>query len=199
MRLFRRSARSPSHVLHPRWRSIEEILEAHPVLRLDLGCGYVKPDGFVGLDDLSGKLAQVADEANAPDVYLDLNAARYPFPDGSCTEIRGSHFLEHSNLPHVFEEVHRLLRAGGTFLFVVPYANSAEGMYPGHQIFLTERFFHENLMFQELFEIVREEFFPTELYEQLPEALREELPFDLARRVLFNVCHQMLVEARPRK
>ena len=191
------------YVLHEPWRSIDELVAARRgpdgLLRLDLGCGYVKPDGFIGLDDLSGATSQIPDAANPPDVFIDLNRRRYPFPDESCDEIRASHFLEHSEITHVWEEVHRLLRPGGTFFFVVPYANSAEGMFPGHLTFLTERFFEQNLAFRELFRTVRIEWDASDVWDRVPDALKEQLPFDVARQVLFNVCNQMRYWATPRK
>jgi SAM-dependent methyltransferase len=192
-----------TYTLHPRWGSLEELIEAHAdedgAIQLDLGCGYVKPDGFIGLDDLTGAGAQLPEEERAPDVFLDLNSAPLPFDAYSCREVRCSHFLEHSNLDHVFDQVFRVLRPGGIFLFVVPYANSAQGMFPGHQIFLTERFFYENLHFQRLFRIVREDYTPSDVWESLPKGIKELLPFEQARQVLFNVCHQMTIWAIPRK
>lgn len=168
-------------------------------LRLDLGSGYVTPPGFIGLDDHSGEDAQSASDGRAPDVLLDLNSAAIPFEDGSCQEIRATHFLEHSNLPHIFDECHRLLRAGGVWHFKVPYANSAEGMFPGHSIFFTERFFQQNLHFQRLFELQRIEYTPSDVWAEVPRLIRRLLPFDIARKVLFNVCWEMLVWATPRK
>jgi len=142
--------------LAPQWASIEQIVEAYAPdgVRLDLGCGYVKPQGFIGIDNLVGERTQVVDETNAPDILMDLNRIPLPFRDSSCTEVRSSHFLEHSVLDHVIDESYRVLRPGGLFLFTVPYANSAEGMYPGHSVFLTEKWFHENLNFGQKFEIL---------------------------------------------
>lgn len=85
--------------LNPRWRSLDEIVAAHPDgnLRLDLGCGFVKPEGFIGIDDMTGSAVQIASHENAPDVIMDLNNQPLPFPDASCSEVRSSHFLEHSS------------------------------------------------------------------------------------------------------
>jgi predicted SAM-dependent methyltransferase len=187
--------------LAPQWASIEQIVEAHAPdgVRLDLGCGYVKPQGFIGIDNLVGERTQVVDETNAPDILMDLNSFPLPFPDSSCTEVRSSHFLEHSVLDHVIDESYRVLRPGGLFLFTVPYANSAEGMYPGHSVFLTEKWFHENPNFGQKFEILEERFDPSDDYQRLPWLVRKLLPFDKARTFLFNACWQMTISARPRK
>jgi SAM-dependent methyltransferase len=199
MRLPRGAARN--YVLGERWGSIEEILAATRAdgLRLDLGCGYSKPPGYIGLDNLVGEGAQIKNEANAPDILMDLNREPLPFPDESCEEVRSSHFLEHSILDHVIDESHRVLRPGGSFRFAVPYANSAEGMFPGHTIFLTEKWFHENLNFQAKFEIVSEDYLPSDDWLELPRTLRRLVPFGFARKHLFNVCREMTVVARPRK
>ena len=185
-------------ILAERWSSIEEIVAAHPELKLDLGCGYVKPEGYVGLDDLrgvGGLAGQLPSVEGGPDVLIDLNADDYPFPDGSAVEVRSRHFLEHSLLDHVFGEAHRLLAPGGRFVAIVPYANSADGMAPGHNVFLTERFFERNPSFQEKFEITRVTYRQSEEWEAWPRLLRRLIPYDWARTHLFNVCKEMRVEA----
>ena len=189
--------------LHPRWKSIDEMVDHYRgpdgALGVDLGSGYYAPEGFIGVDDMRGVGSQVPDDDNAPDLYIDLNTQDVPLPEIGCYEIRASHFLEHSDLDHIFDQVYRLLRPGGTFHFVVPYANSSEGMFPGHLIFLTEVFFHENLHFQRLFTIDREEFDPSPLWDDVPQTVKEEMPFDLARRVMFGVCNQMKIWATTKK
>ena len=192
---------APHYELSERWRSVADILldYGEEGVRVDLGCGYVKPPGYIGIDNLVGERVQVKDESNAPDIYMDLNREPLPFPDGSCLEVRSSHFLEHSVLDHVIDESYRVLKPGGTFRFTVPYANSAEGMYPGHLVFLTEKWFRANPNFTEKFEITSEKFDPSADYERLPWLARKLLPFDKARTFLFNACWQMTIEARPRK
>ena len=185
-------------LLAEKWSSIEELIAANPDLRLDLGCGYVKQPGHVGLDDLRGVASlagQFPGEENGPDVLLDLNADTYPFPDGSVAGISSRHFLEHSHLDHVFDESHRLLRPSGSFVAVVPYANSADGMAPGHAVFLTERWFKLNRRFNERFKITRITYRQSEEWEAWPWLLRRLIPFDWARVHLFNVCREMRLEA----
>jgi SAM-dependent methyltransferase len=192
-------------VLNPRWSSLDELVEAQRRaggLRLDLGSGYFTPEGFVGLDNLSGRRAQGAvDDERGPDLLLDLDREALPFADGSVDEVRSSHFLEHiehDRLGHVFDEVARVLRPGGEWLIVGPYGNSAEGMFPGHVVFLTEKWFRLNPVFQAHFEIVHERYTPSDDWERLPRLLRRVLPFDLARTYLFNVCKEMAITASRR-
>jgi hypothetical protein len=71
-------------------------------------------------------------------------------------------------------------------------------MFPGHSIFLTERFFEQNAHFQRSFVITRIEYTPSDVWAQVPRIIRKLLPFDVARKVLFNVCWEMLVWATPR-
>jgi SAM-dependent methyltransferase len=187
--------------LAARWSSLDELLAAHPDLRLDLGCGWVKEPGHVGLDDLRGVegLAGQAESAEGgPDMYLDLSADRWPFEDGTVSAVRSRHFLEHSLLDHVFDESHRVLRPGGSFVAIVPYANSADGMSPGHNVFLTERFFELNPNFQAKFEITRITYRQSDEWLRWPRLLRRLIPFDWARVHLFNVCKEMRVEAARR-
>jgi hypothetical protein len=106
-------------------------------LRIDLGCGFCKPPGVIGFDNLEGIATQVVNGANAPDVFMDLNCDPLPLRDSTCSEVRASHFLEHSALDHVISESYRVLKPDGHFNFAVPYANSADGIYPGHLILLT--------------------------------------------------------------
>lgn len=183
------------YVLHARYASIDDLYRIHGGrgFKLDLGCGYVKPPGSIGIDNLVGVAVQVQNTDNAPDILMDLNASPLPFPDGSCEEVRSSHFLEHSDINHILAESHRVLRRGGTFVFAVPYANSAEGMYPGHQLFLTEKWFHENAEFQRWFTIDTEHYFPSADWLALPRVVRMVIPFRWARTFLFNACWQMIL------
>ncbi len=183
-------------------KSIDQIVDSfggEGCLKLDLGCGYSKRPGFIGLDNLIGAAAQIENRDNVPDILMDLNVHSLPFRDNSAEKIVSSHFLEHSHLDHVINESYRVLKPRGQFDFTVPYANSAEGMYPGHNIFLTEKWFKENLNFQKKFEIVAERYDASPDWRSLPLIVRLILPFGFARRFLYNACNQMTVRCRSRK
>jgi SAM-dependent methyltransferase len=99
---------------------IAKLLEERGGIRLDIGCGASKQPGFVGIDmmDLPGV-----------DIIHDLEETPWPLPDGCVLTAVASHVLEHIN-PHkgvfinVMDEVWRVLKPGGQFAFVVPYAGS---------------------------------------------------------------------------
>jgi ubiquinone/menaquinone biosynthesis C-methylase UbiE len=123
-------------------------------------------------------------------IYLDNE--KLPFSDGEISYARTSHFLEHSNnIDHVINEVHRVLKGKGIFQIIVPYANSAEGMYPGHNIFFTEKWFKQNINFNNRFSIIKEIYYPSDYYLNLNCILRKLFPFKYARIFLFNCCWQM--------
>jgi hypothetical protein len=190
-----------TYTLNPKHKSLEDIIEKYWVEgfgKLDLGCGYYKPLGYVGIDDLSGSSTQIANTDNYPDIFMDLNK-EIPFDDSTCSEIRSSHFLEHSNLDHIINESYRLLHSEGYLLFTVPYASSAEGMYPGHNTFLTEKWFEENINFQDKFTICNVQFKPSDYWKGLPLIYKVIFPFKYARIFLFNACSEMTMLCKPNK
>jgi len=96
-------------------------------LKLDLGCGDAKPEGYMGIDKEPGP--QV-------DVVHDLEQG-IPYPDNSADEIRANHVLEHlSNKEKIMAEVWRVLKPGGKFVFEVP-STKGEGAFnhPDHKSF----------------------------------------------------------------
>lgn len=164
--------------------------------RLDLGCGFYKKAGFIGLDNLFGAESQRVTNTG-PDVVVDMAAHGIPFPDESVIEIFTSHFLEHVPIDVLLKEMFRVLKPAGACQIIMPYANSAQGMYPGHLSFYTEQWFRENLLFQTLFCIERIGFRKTALYDQLPWTMRRK--FAIARQVYFNICDEFTIFCLPRK
>lgn len=179
--------------------SIDQLIARYAgpdgLVKVDLGSGYYKPEGYIGFDNMSETKIQIENASNMPDVLMDLNTHAIPLPDISCSEVRSSHFLEHSNLDHIFREAYRVLVPGGVFKFTVPYANSADGMYPGHHMFLTEKWFEKNVTFQSLFEITNRQFKRSPEYEAAPWWIKLIFPFYVARTLLFNACNEMTISA----
>lgn len=166
-------------------------------LKVDLGSGFYKPDGFIGLDNYSGAASQDPGLGVLPDIEIDLHSEPLPFPDESVAVARSSHYLEHSPL-NIFEEVHRVLIPGGRFDNTLPYALSDDGLYPGHSAYLTEKWFGESPTFQRLFRIVSVEHRPSPEYLAWPRFVRRVVPFTWARRHLFNVCSEFRIVAEKR-
>jgi len=82
-------------------------------LRLDLGCGRNKQEGFTGVD------------LYAPDADVKLDLFKFPWPwkDGTVDEIFASHFVEH--IPQTirwrfFEECWRVMKLDATMRIIVP-------------------------------------------------------------------------------
>ncbi len=75
-------------------------------MKLDIGCGKNKREGFTGLDIDPDSGADIIASA------LDLS-----FPDGSVDEINSWHLVEHftpDETRKFFSEVYRVLKKGGT-------------------------------------------------------------------------------------
>jgi SAM-dependent methyltransferase len=82
-------------------------------MKLNVGCGETKKDGYVNLD--WSPLVH-------PDVAHNLNVLPYPFPDNSFDLIEAFHVLEHLDTPFaIMKEFHRILKPGGTLHIRVPH------------------------------------------------------------------------------
>lgn len=89
-------------------------------MKLNLGCGDKKHDGYVNVD-ICGN----------PDLVCDLSKFPWPFDNDSVDEVFSEHFLEHAeDYERTILEIHRILKPGGVIHFVVPYFKSMA--YPWH-------------------------------------------------------------------
>jgi len=87
-------------------------------IKLDVGCGFSKQKGFVGLDIRAVK---------GVDIVHDAEQVPYPLPDNCCHTILCSHLLEHicpKNFINVINEFWRLLKPGGQVWISMPYGTS---------------------------------------------------------------------------
>jgi SAM-dependent methyltransferase len=95
---------------------VTDTTQAVP-LKLDLGCGKNKAEGFVGVDSVA---------FDGVDVVADLRK-RWPWADDSVDEIRASHFVEHlepDERIHFANEAYRVLKKGGKVSIIVPHWSS---------------------------------------------------------------------------
>ncbi len=95
-------------------------------MRLNLGCGGDKRDGWVNVDKY---------DAAAPDQLVDLEAFPWPWDDDSVEQILLKHVLEHLGRDpdvylNIFKELWRVCRAGAEIEIVVPH--------PRHDSFLND-------------------------------------------------------------
>ncbi|WP_029009594.1 class I SAM-dependent methyltransferase [Azospirillum halopraeferens] len=86
-------------------------------MRINLGCGFDKRDGFVNVDKFT---------ACEPDVLMDIESPPWPF-DSDCVDyILAKHVLEHvgrtaEDLGAILREVYRICKPGGRFEVHVPH------------------------------------------------------------------------------
>lgn len=106
---------SMNNVVSPMENTAEETKR---VIRLDLGCGNNKKEGFIGVD-----ITAIGTQA---DLSWDL-MKKYPWPydDGAVEELFCSQFFEH--VPAYLRvsfmtEAWRVLKVGGIFTLITPFA-----------------------------------------------------------------------------
>ncbi len=93
-------------------------------IKLNLGSGPVRKEGFISVD----KFFDGADQK------VDLEVFPWPWEDGSVDAVYMSHYLEHvENVTKVAQEVHRILKTGGTWEVRVPHAWSMTAYQPDHR------------------------------------------------------------------
>lgn len=97
-------------------------------MKIDLGCGPNKKEGFVGVDQF---------EFPGVDHVVMLGSAPMPFEDGSVEEVHASHFVEHLTAAercYLMNDLFRVMKPGAKMTMIVPHwgSNRAYGD-PTHQ------------------------------------------------------------------
>jgi ubiquinone/menaquinone biosynthesis C-methylase UbiE len=80
---------------------------------LNLGCGYRKEKGEIGVDRIK-----------TPEVDIIADAHYLPFKDNSFKEVKAYHVLEHLDFLKAMDEIHRVLEENGILHAKVPHAFS---------------------------------------------------------------------------
>jgi len=98
-------------------------------MKLNLGCGYRKIDGYVNIDNR---------EELAPDMLADISTG-LPLKNNVAEEIRTFDFLEHisaDDIIFVIEEIWRVLKPNGKFISFTP-STDGRGAFqdPTHRSF----------------------------------------------------------------
>jgi len=91
-------------------------------MKIDLGCGKNKKEGFIGVDQYP---------MEGVDVVLNIGADPWPWEDNSVEEAHSSHFLEHlTNFEgkwertHFFNELFRVMAPGAKCSLIIPHWSS---------------------------------------------------------------------------
>ncbi len=95
-------------------------------MRLNLGCGTRKLEGWVNVDSSRGC---------SPDQLVDLEQLPWPWPEGSVEEVLLSHVLEHLGRTTelylgILKELYRVCSNGAKITIIVPH--------PRHDFFLND-------------------------------------------------------------
>lgn len=92
---------------------IEEYKKQNKLIKVNLACGQIKIDGFIGIDKI---------KTDATDIVQDLETYPWPFDDNSVDEIMCSHYIEHvHNLIFFIDEMHRIMKQGAKATIIAPY------------------------------------------------------------------------------
>ena len=124
----------PKHVSEE--EDFSKFKPAEELIRLDLGCGSSKREGFLGVD--KARLEGV-------DIVYDLEVFPWPFVvENSVFEIFCSHYVEHTkDLIGFMKECYRILMPQCTVTIVAPYCASIRAFQdPTHVRMITENTFN---------------------------------------------------------
>jgi SAM-dependent methyltransferase len=103
-------------ILNPRFNA---DLNAHAPIRLDLGSGGKRREGFFGVDHLP---------LDGVDILADLNQPLALIPDNSVDHLISSHVLEHvQNLLPLMQEIHRICKPDALIEITVPHFSNVYG------------------------------------------------------------------------
>lgn len=84
-------------------------------MKIDLGCGKNKKEGFIGVDVIA---------FDGVDIVCNIGKDPLPFKDEEVEEVHASHFVEHLTAPeriHLANELHRVMKKGAKCSIIVPH------------------------------------------------------------------------------
>jgi predicted SAM-dependent methyltransferase len=99
-------------------------------LKIDIGCGSAKREGFVGIDYVA---------APGVDHVIDVVREPLPFADNSVSFVHSSHVFEHVSDPSfLIHEIGRVCADGARIEIITPYAFTDSAFVYGHVAYMTE-------------------------------------------------------------
>lgn len=107
-------------------------------MKLDLGCGKNKKEGFIGCDQYA---------MEGVDKVFNIGQEVWPFENDSVDEIHASHFIEHltqKERAHFMNEAYRVMKAGAKATVITPHwaSNRAYGDITHQWPAVSEMFFY---------------------------------------------------------
>lgn len=83
-------------------------------MKINIGCGYNKKDGFINID---------GDVKCSPDILMDLEIDNIPLEDNSVEFVQAHHILEHigDGFFHLMQELYRVCSDGAIIDIIVPH------------------------------------------------------------------------------
>ena len=115
------SDRTGAEVLEALRRKAEAVIPSRGPLKLHLGCGTVRLEGFVNIDHRP---------TSATDLECDI--VQLPFHDDTVDRIETYHVIEHlgrHEVPQALREWHRVLKPGATLVIECPDFDGAVREY----------------------------------------------------------------------
>jgi len=104
---------------------IEQLIKDNKPIKLNIACGQIKMEGFVGIDKT---------KTDTTDIVHDLEIRPWPLEDNSIDEIYCSHYVEHvHDLISFVDEMYRIMKKGSKATIIAPYyANMRAVQDPTH-------------------------------------------------------------------
>lgn len=127
-------------------------------VRLDLGPGPWKRQGYIGIDCRNVWEGQQLPDGKLKvdaEIIYDLNEG-IPFPDSSVDALNASHFMEHvANIYKMLDECHRVLKSNGELNIVVPLNEvlTVDHITSFYADWFERNLFHEGAYFKGMFKI----------------------------------------------
>lgn len=98
------------------------------LIKLDIGCGRNKKDGFIGWD--------ISPDSDA-DLVVDIKIVPWPLDDQSVDEVWSNHFFEHLSGEEricFMNELYRVMKEGAKVTIVTPFYSSTRAIQdPTHK------------------------------------------------------------------
>jgi SAM-dependent methyltransferase len=160
------------------------------MLKLDVGCGQNKKEGFLGIDILAD---------DRVDYTLDITKEKLPLEDNTVDEVFSNHFFEHIDSPkEALEELIRVSVHKAVFEIWTPYLKSNEAFLLGHKHFYNETIWrhicieYPHFWLKDVEATLRLDKFCYVLSPNIMEELKKNnISLSFALRHIFNIAHEL--------